>query len=115
MARKKENKSAKIRALLDKGLSQKDIVKKLGVSPQLVYIVARNHSALTDTQSSIAKKLGISTKKYTQKKAAKTKDVPFDFIVLSGIPYVLSDMKDWKIDLARVQFSEKRKKAASHR
>jgi len=42
MARKKENKSAKIRALLDKGMSQRDIVNKLGVSQQLVYIVARN-------------------------------------------------------------------------
>lgn len=43
MARKKENKSAKIRALLDKGMLQRDIVKKLGVSQQLVYIVARNY------------------------------------------------------------------------
>jgi len=49
MAKKKENKSAKIRALLDKGVLQKDIVKKLGVSAQLVYIVARNHGALATT------------------------------------------------------------------
>lgn len=115
MARKKENKSAKIRALLDKGLSQKDIVKKLGVSPQLVYIVARNHGVLTDTQSAIAKKLGLSTKKNTQKKPVKAKGMPFDFIVLSGVPYVLSDMKDWEIDLVPAQFSEQKKKAASHR
>lgn len=63
MARKKQSKSEKIRALLDKGMTQKDIVKKLGVSQQLVYIVARNHGALTDTQSRIAKKLGLSVKK----------------------------------------------------
>ena len=62
MARKKENKSAKIRALLDKGVLQKDIVKKLGVSAQLVYIVARNHGALTDRQTRIARKLGLSVK-----------------------------------------------------
>jgi len=68
MAKKKENKSAKIRALLDKGVLQKDIVKKLGVSAQLVYIVARNHGALTDTQSSLARKLGINAKKYTVKR-----------------------------------------------
>jgi transcriptional regulator with XRE-family HTH domain len=78
MARKKENKSAKIRALLDKGLLQRDIVKKLGVSQQLVYIVARNHGALNDTQSSIAKKLGISGKKYASKRAGGTsKDQKF--------------------------------------
>jgi len=74
MARKKENKSAKIRALLDKGMLQRDIVKKLGVSQQLVYIVARNHGALTDTQSSIAKKLGINTKKTTVKRDKRLSD-----------------------------------------
>ena len=74
MARKKENKSAKIRALLDKGMLQRDIVKKLGVSQQLVYIVARNHGALTDTQSSIAKKLGINTKKTTVKREKRPSD-----------------------------------------
>lgn len=42
MPRKKESKSAKIRKLLAQGLSQADIVRKLAVSPQLVYIVARN-------------------------------------------------------------------------
>ena len=68
MSRKKQNKSEKIRALLDKGFLQKDIVKKLGVSAQLVYIVARNHGALTDTQSSLARKLGINAKKYTIKR-----------------------------------------------
>ena len=45
MARK-GSKSAKIRALIDKGLDQKDIVKKLNVSPQLVYIVSRNYGKL---------------------------------------------------------------------
>lgn len=59
MSRKKQNKSAKIRALLDKGFLQKDIAKKLKVSAQLVYIVARNHGALTDRQ---AKKLRLSKK-----------------------------------------------------
>lgn len=39
----KQSKSAKIRALLDKGLQQKDIVKKLKTSYQLVHIVARNY------------------------------------------------------------------------
>jgi len=68
MSRKKQNKSAKIRALLDKGFLQKDIAKKLKVSAQLVYIVARNHGALTDTQSSLARKLGINAKKYTVKR-----------------------------------------------
>lgn len=79
MARKKENKSAKIRALLDKGLLQRDIVKKLGVSQQLVYIVARNHGALNDTQSSIAKRLGISSKKYAASKrvSGTSKDQKF--------------------------------------
>ena len=43
MARKKQNKSAKIRALLDKGVAAKVIAKILSVSAQLVYIVARNH------------------------------------------------------------------------
>ena len=38
MVRKKENKSAKIRALLDKGMLQRDIARKLKVSAQLVYI-----------------------------------------------------------------------------
>jgi DNA invertase Pin-like site-specific DNA recombinase len=42
MARKKENKSAKIRKLLAKGMLQSEIVRKVGASPQLVYLVARN-------------------------------------------------------------------------
>jgi orotate phosphoribosyltransferase-like protein len=42
---KKVNKSQKIRELLDKGLSNAQIVKKLKVSQQLVHIVARNHGA----------------------------------------------------------------------
>ena len=74
MARKKQSKSEKIRALLDKGMTQKDIVKKLGVSQQLVYIVARNHGALTDTQSRIAKRLGISVKKTTVKRVKRVDD-----------------------------------------
>jgi transcriptional regulator with XRE-family HTH domain len=73
MARK-ENKSAKIRALLDKGMLQKDIAKKLGVSPQLVYIVARNHGAMTDRQTRLAKRLGISTKSPSSKRESKLND-----------------------------------------
>lgn len=38
---KKESKSQKIRDLIDKGLSNAQIVKKLKVSQQLVYIVSR--------------------------------------------------------------------------
>lgn len=41
MARKKLSKSEKIRNLLDKGVDRNQIVKDLGVSPQLVYIVAK--------------------------------------------------------------------------
>jgi transposase len=71
---KKENKSAKIRALLDKGLLQKDIAKRLGVSPQLVYIVARNYGAMTDRQTQIVKSLGISTKSPSSKRESKLND-----------------------------------------
>lgn len=74
MARKKENKSAKIRALLDKGMTQKDIVKKLGVSQQLVYIVARNHGALTDRQTRLANRLGIDPNKYAVKRVKRVDD-----------------------------------------
>lgn len=74
MARKKENKSAKIRALLDKGVTQKDIVKKLGVSQQLVYIVARNHGALTDRQNRLANRLGINPKKHAVKQVKRVDD-----------------------------------------
>lgn len=40
---KKVNKSQKIRDLLDQGLSNAEIVKKLKVSQQLVYIVSRTY------------------------------------------------------------------------
>ena len=40
---KKVNKSQKIRELLDQGLSNAEIVKRLKVSQQLVYIVSRTH------------------------------------------------------------------------
>lgn len=43
MAIRKKSKSAKIRALLDKGMRQKDISDRLKVSPQLVNTVARNY------------------------------------------------------------------------
>lgn len=42
---KKVNKSQQIRELIDKGLSGKEIVAKLKVSPQLVYIVTRTYGA----------------------------------------------------------------------
>jgi len=74
MARKKENKSAKIRALLDKGMSQKDIVKKLGASQQLVYIVARNHGVLSDRQVRLANRLGLSAKKTSVKRDKRLSD-----------------------------------------
>lgn len=74
MARKKENKSAKIRELLDKGMLQRDIVKKLGVSQQLVYIVARNHGVLSDRQIRLANRLGISVKKATVKREKRPSD-----------------------------------------
>ena len=74
MARKKENKSAKIRALLDKGMLQRDIAKKLKVSAQLVYIVARNHGALSDRQNMLAKRLGINPKKYAVKQVKRVDD-----------------------------------------
>lgn len=44
---KRVNKSSLIRKMLDKGMTQSDIVRKLKVSPQLVYIVARNYGKLT--------------------------------------------------------------------
>lgn len=74
MARKNENKSAKIRELLDKGMLQRDIVKKLGVSQQLVYIVARNHGVLTDRQNRLANRLGINPKKYAVKQVKRVDD-----------------------------------------
>ena len=74
MARKKQSKSEKIRALLDKGMTQKDIVKKLGVSQQLVYIVARNHGALTDRQNRLANRLGINPKKHAVKQVKRVDD-----------------------------------------
>lgn len=48
MARKKQNKSEKIRKFLDLGMSRNWIVNRLKASPQLVYIVAKNHSLLGD-------------------------------------------------------------------
>lgn len=44
MAKKKASKSEAIRELLKQGMDRNDIVKKLNVSPQLVYIVWRNSS-----------------------------------------------------------------------
>jgi hypothetical protein len=47
MKRKVLTKSEKIRRFLDRGLSRPQICKKLNVSQQLVYIVARNHGLLS--------------------------------------------------------------------
>ena len=74
MKQKALTKSDKIRKYLDLGLSRPQICKKLDVSQQLVYIVARNHGALTDTQSSISKKLGINPKDQTVKRVKKVDD-----------------------------------------
>lgn len=41
---KKQNKSEKVRKLLVKGLSVSEIAEKLGVSKQLIYVVAKNNS-----------------------------------------------------------------------
>jgi len=43
MKKKTLTKSDKIRKFLDRGLPRPQICKKLNVSQQLVYIVARNH------------------------------------------------------------------------
>ncbi len=47
MKRKVLTKSDKIRKFLDRGLSREKICKKLNVSQQLVYIVARNHGLIS--------------------------------------------------------------------
>ncbi len=47
MKRKVLTKSDKIRKFLDRGLSRPQICKKLNVSQQLVYIVARNHGLVS--------------------------------------------------------------------
>jgi hypothetical protein len=47
MKRKVLTKSDKIRKFLDLGLSRPQICKKLNVSQQLVYIVARNHGLVS--------------------------------------------------------------------
>lgn len=47
MKQKALTKSDKIRKFLDLGLSRPQICKKLNVSQQLVYIVARNHGLVS--------------------------------------------------------------------
>ena len=47
MKQKTLTKSDKIRNFLDRGLSRPQICKKLNVSQQLVYIVARNHGMVS--------------------------------------------------------------------
>lgn len=49
--KKKVNKSAQIRALIDEGLDDHQIRRRLKVSSQLVYLVRRNHlNAKTKTE-----------------------------------------------------------------
>jgi hypothetical protein len=47
MKKKTLTKSDKIRKFLDRGLPRPQICKKLNVSQQLVYIVARNHGMVS--------------------------------------------------------------------
>ena len=62
----KVKKSPLIRALIDKGSSDQEIIKKLFVSPQLVHIVRRNY--LLEKQS-----LANSKKKVVNKNPPKVK------------------------------------------
>lgn len=50
---KRVTKSSMIRDLLKKGLSSKEIVNKLKVSPQLVYIVSRTYGAKPAVKRSV--------------------------------------------------------------
>lgn len=50
MKRKSLTKSDKIRKFLDRGLSRPQICKKLNVSQQLVYIVARNYGMVSQVK-----------------------------------------------------------------
>jgi hypothetical protein len=78
--KRKENKSAKIRDLLNKGVSPKDIVTKLGVSPQLVYVVKHN--------------MGIKAKasKPAKVKQPKGKKQDVEFVIIAAPPRVLALM-----------------------
>lgn len=92
MARKKENKSAKIRELLDKGVLQKDIVKKLKVSQQLVYIVARNHGVMSGKQSSLTKKAAVTVNKTAVKRGRPSGKN--ERVVLAKLWSILNDYRN---------------------
>ncbi len=58
---KKVNKSAQIRALIDKGVPNNEIVKKLKVSQQLVYIVSRAHRGNSIPSKPVKRPLKVKT------------------------------------------------------
>jgi len=76
MKQKTLTKSDKIRKFLDLGLSRPQICKKLNVSQQLVYIVARNHGLVSpvkrkskrNTEREVLEKLWSILKDHMEKK-----------------------------------------------
>ena len=76
MKQKALTKSDKIRKFLDRGLSRPQICKKLNVSQQLVYIVARNHGLVSpvkrkskrNTEREVLEKLWLILKNHMEKK-----------------------------------------------
>ena len=76
MKQKTLTKSDKIRKFLDRGLSRPQICKKLNVSQQLVYIVARNHGMVSpvkrkskrNTEREVLEKLWSILKDHMEKK-----------------------------------------------
>lgn len=76
MKQKALTKSDKIRKFLDLGLSRPQICKKLNVSQQLVYIVARNHGMVSpvkrknkrNTEREVLEKLWSILKDHMEKK-----------------------------------------------
>jgi orotate phosphoribosyltransferase-like protein len=76
MKQKALTKSDKIRKFLDRGLSRPQICKKLNVSQQLVYIVARNHGMVSpvkrknkrNTEREVLEKLWSILKDHMEKK-----------------------------------------------
>ena len=76
MKQKTLTKSDKIRKFLDRGLSRPQICKKLNVSQQLFYIVARNHGLVSpvkrkskrNTEREVLEKLWSILKDHMEKK-----------------------------------------------
>jgi hypothetical protein len=76
MKQKALTKSDKIRKFLDRGLSRPQICKKLNVSQQLVYIVARNYGMVSpvkrknkrNTEREVLEKLWSILKDHMEKK-----------------------------------------------